>query len=501
MLKNKAKFLLLGATLVSMSACQSTSTSVNAGQNSPSVNEVKKQAYNGPRARIAVARFTDKSNNSRWWSKEIGDGMSDQLTTALVNTNRFIVLERQALDTVLAEQDLVTSGRVSVQSGAGYGAIEGAEIVIVASVTEFSDDSSGGSVGAGGFLGDVFSTVKAGFSNTHMAIDLRLIDTTTSRVLAATTVEGGSKDFDFTSAMYNLGDSFTHGSLSGWSNTPKEKALREIIEKGVQFILTKVPENFYRYDQNNTLAAGKTAPKFVAKVKAKPSVQANKSNNVRYDNDSSSSSRGMSLTSVQIAMAQAQLNCLGYLSDQEKEGVLTANTVKALKQFQRDASLTVNGELNETTNDALADTGCMNNTVGGAFSMIANAFVGASNTADEKYAAIDDNEFLEMPVREEQARGEFVISHAESESGMTEVEVIAKHFESGVALKKAYASLFKVEKSGVLADTPDYLKHDVVEPVNSGRYYLKVAAHQKFFAAGDVILKRGVKNVVTATLN
>lgn len=497
----KAKTLVLGATMVGLMACQSTSTTVTSGQNSPDINQVKQQAYNGPKARIAVARFTDKSNNHHWYSKEIGNGMSDQLTTSLVNTNRFIVLERSALDTVLSEQDLVTSGRVNADTGAGYGAIEGAEIVIVASVTEFDDGNSGGSIGGSGMLGSVFSSVKAGFSSSHMAIDIRLIDTTTSRILAATSVESGTKDFDLTGALYNIGDSFSSGALSGWSNTPKEKALREVIEKAVQFILTKVPEDFYRYNANNTLAAGKTAPKFVAKVKSNAPSSSTLTSNVDDDVVDSRSTSAMSLDSVKIAMAQAQLNCLGYLSDQEKEGKLTPNTVKALKKFQKDSGLTVNGELNKTTNNALADTGCMNNTVGGAFSMIANAFVGAEKTSDEEYARVDDNDFLLMPMREENERGKFAISHTDSESGMTEIEVIAKHAESGVALKKAHATLFKVNSSGNLADEPDYLRHDVVEPVNSGRYYLKVASHQKFFASGDVILKRGVKNVITATLN
>eukprot|EP00493_Phyllostaurus_siculus_P005367 UN05406 len=149
MLSSIQKTLLATALITSLSACQSTSTNVTSNKNSPDINEVSKQKYNGPKARIAVARFTDKSNNSRWWRKEIGEGMADQLTTALVGTNRFIVLERQALDAVLSEQDLAVSGRVSAQSGAAYGEIEGAEIVVVAAVTEFDDDSSGASVGSG----------------------------------------------------------------------------------------------------------------------------------------------------------------------------------------------------------------------------------------------------------------------------------------------------------------------------------------------------------------
>ncbi len=496
----KAKSLAIGSIMFGLMACQSTSTSVTSGQSSPNVNEVKQQQYNGPKARIAVARFTDKSNNRHWWTKEIGNGMSDQLMTSLVNTNRFIVLERQALDAVLSEQDLVTSGRVNAVTGAGYGEVEGAEIVIVASVTEFADGSSGGSVGGAGFLGDVFSSVKAGFSSTHMAIDMRLIDTTTSRVLAATSVESGSKDFDFSGALYNFGDSFTSGSLSGWSNTPKEKALREVIEKAVQFIVTKIPEDFYRYNANNTLTAGKKAPKHTAKVKSSK-TQNDSHNKDETVNDSSRSSRAMSLDSVSIAMAQAQLNCLGYLSDQEKEGRMTPNTVVAVKKFQQASGLTVNGDLNDTTRDALADTGCLNNSISGAMSMIASAFVGASETSDEEYDRIDNNDFLLVPTREDKDLGSLSIAHKESESGMTEIEVFAKHSESGVALTKAHATLFKVASDGVLADEPDYLQHDVVEPVNSGRYYLKVASHQKFFASGDVILRRGKKNIITATLN
>ena len=105
MLKKPQKLLLATLLTSALCACQSTSTNVTSGQDSPDINAAAKVQYNGPKARIAVARFTDKSNNSRWWRKEIGEGMADQLTTALVSTNRFIVLERQALDAVLSEQD------------------------------------------------------------------------------------------------------------------------------------------------------------------------------------------------------------------------------------------------------------------------------------------------------------------------------------------------------------------------------------------------------------
>jgi hypothetical protein len=57
-----------------------------------------------------------------------------------------------------------------------------------------------------------------------------------------------------------------------------------------------------------------------------------------------------------------------------------------------------------------------------------------------------------------------------------------------------------VNANGDLEDKPDYLKAQIAEPVNSGRYYLKFAALDKFYASGEVVLQRGVKNVVSVEL-
>lgn len=360
MLTTTKKVLLATLVASSLSACQSTSTKVTSNQDSPNINEVAQQQYNGPKARIAVARFTDKSNDSHWWRKEIGEGMADQLTTALVGTNRFIVLERQALDAVLSEQDLAASGRVSAASGAAYGEIEGAEIVVVAVVTEFDDDSSGASVGTGGFIGDVFSSVSAGFSGSHMAIDLRLIDTRTSRILAATSVEGGSKDFDFTSAATNFGGALVGGNLSGWSNTPKEKALREVIIKAVEFLQTKVPATYYRYNSNNTLAPGYTAPPPLTTTAAKSKAVAPVA---KVDVPTH---RMPHYEKMDLAMSRMNLVCLGYLKNQpdyeefETEDVkYDRQTVIALREYQQEKQLKVSGLADEATKKSLDESQCI----------------------------------------------------------------------------------------------------------------------------------------------
>ncbi|CAM3001632.1 CsgG/HfaB family protein [Pseudoalteromonas distincta] len=359
MLKAPQKLLLTALLTTTLSACQSTSTNVTSGQNSQDINAATQQQYNGPKARIAVSRFTDKSNNSKWWRKEIGDGMADQLTTALVSTNRFIVLERQALDAVLSEQDLAASGRVSASSGAAYGEIEGAEIVVIAAVTEFDDDSSGASVGSGGFMGDVFSSVSAGFSGSHMAIDLRLIDTRTSRILAATSVEGGSKDFDFTGAATNFGGALVGGNISGWSDTPKEKALREVIIKAVEFLETKIPDTYYRYNSNNTLASGYTAPPPLKVSKAKAVSKP-------VDNIEVPNHRMPHYEKLDLAMSRLNLMCLGYLRHQpnyeefETQDVeYDRKTVIALREYQQENKLAVTGLADAATKKSLDDSECI----------------------------------------------------------------------------------------------------------------------------------------------
>ncbi|MFC3033709.1 CsgG/HfaB family protein [Pseudoalteromonas fenneropenaei] len=354
--------ILITPLLSLLVACNSTSSGSSTftkQSSTPNVNEVAKQAYDGPKARIAVARFTDKSNNAYWYNKEIGDGMADQLTTALFNTNRFIVLERQALDAVTAEQDLAAMGRVSQDTAAAYGEIEGAEIVVVASVTEFKDNASGGSVGGGGWVGNMISTVSAGFSGAHMAVDIRLIDTRTSRILAATNIEGGTTDFDFSAAALNFGGSIMGGGLSGWSNTPKEKALREVIIKAVAFLEGKVPASYYRYDPNNQPVHGQAsvakAPVAAKKVQAKP-----------QDEFSVPTGRLTRVEKMNIAMSRIHLVCLGYLKNKPEYEDFEVDdvsydrpTVAALRAYQGENGFAVTGLADKTTKEALDKSECI----------------------------------------------------------------------------------------------------------------------------------------------
>jgi curli biogenesis system outer membrane secretion channel CsgG len=77
-----------------------------------------------------------------------------------------------------------------------------------------------------------------------LTIDVRVIDTRTSRVLATTTVEGTSTDFG--GGVLGAGVPFV-GALACWQRTPLEKPLRAAVAKAVSFIAEKTPANYYRH--------------------------------------------------------------------------------------------------------------------------------------------------------------------------------------------------------------------------------------------------------------
>jgi len=205
--------------------------------------------YSGPKARVAIADFDVKAAKA---TGEIGGGLREMLVTALINSNRFSVVERQVLNAIMQEQELSASG--AAQQGAGgpqRGRIKTADIIVTAAVTEFEPQASGGSAGIGGG-GSVASGVLGGLlgasmNKAHMALDIRVVDTSTSEVLAATRVQGQASDVAGGFMMGFMGNWALGGGLSAYANTPMEKAIRVCIIEAVRYILQVIPANYYKY--------------------------------------------------------------------------------------------------------------------------------------------------------------------------------------------------------------------------------------------------------------
>lgn len=207
--------ILVLTALIGACTSEATVVSSSGGQ---SITQVRNAPYNGPQYRIAVTGFDDKASTQPGLSA----GMRDMLADSLFNTGRFIVVEREHLSEVTKEQDLANTGRFRKDTAAPIGQLEGAQMLIRGTITEFQQDCKGGSV-------ILFSAKQA-----CIAINIRVLDAATGRVLNATTVQG-------TSANNGVGLVFAGGSLpiglGAFSNTPMEQAIRNCVETAVQYIV------------------------------------------------------------------------------------------------------------------------------------------------------------------------------------------------------------------------------------------------------------------------
>jgi len=125
---------------------------------------------------------------------DIGKGITDLLVTRLVKDGTYSVIERKAMDKILAEQNFSNSDRANPVSAAKLGKLLGVDAIIVGSITQFGNDTKNTKVGgAGGGLGGFglggFSHKK---SKAIVQIDARVVNIDTGEILVASEGKGES---------------------------------------------------------------------------------------------------------------------------------------------------------------------------------------------------------------------------------------------------------------------------------------------------------------------
>ena len=113
------------------------------------------QAPQGRKKRVAVFDFdyaTVKTNSAALFGTDIdiGKGIADLLVKNLVTDGTYSVIERKALDKILAEQNFSNSDRANPASAAKIGKILGLDAIIVGSITEFGNETKNTKIGGGG---------------------------------------------------------------------------------------------------------------------------------------------------------------------------------------------------------------------------------------------------------------------------------------------------------------------------------------------------------------
>src|ERR1051325_9636417 len=118
-----------------------------------------------------------------------------RMVAKLVKDGKYSVIERKALDKILAEQNFSNSDRANPATAAKIGQILGVDAIIMGSITKFGRDDKSKSYGGLGVGPRAFGIggIKKNEAKAVCAISARLVDTNTGEILAAVTGEGESK--------------------------------------------------------------------------------------------------------------------------------------------------------------------------------------------------------------------------------------------------------------------------------------------------------------------
>lgn len=189
------------------------------------------QAAAGGKKIVCVLDLEDKSSHSHSW-RNVGTGVAEMLVTALSETGKYTLIEREQLDKVIAEQKLGASGAVTAQTAAKIGRLLGAHYIITGAVTEFGVKDS--KIGVGG-LEKVLpfgGGAKVSKNTARAAIDVRAIDTTSAQIAAAAKGEGSKSSAEFKGDL-SIAPSFDFGK-DGFDETILGKAARKAVEDVVK---------------------------------------------------------------------------------------------------------------------------------------------------------------------------------------------------------------------------------------------------------------------------
>ncbi len=178
---------------------------------------------------------------------DIGKGIADMLVDRLVNDGTYSVIERKALDKVLAEQNFSNSDRADPTSAAKLARILGVDAIIVGSITQFGRDDKSTGVGGG-----VASRVSGRFgvggistksSKAVVQVTARMINTETAEILASAAGKGESKR-DSTSLLGAGGGSIAGGAgVDMRSSNFGETILGEATNDAVTQVAMKLKES------------------------------------------------------------------------------------------------------------------------------------------------------------------------------------------------------------------------------------------------------------------
>lgn len=204
----RAFAVVLGASLLGGCAAH---TSVKMRQD-VSANVTKKvdSKYTGPRRRVGVVDF---QNKTAYGQTRLGQAASDILITELVKTGKFIVIERDKMETLMREQKLGLSGAIDPATAAQMGKILGLNAIVTGAISNFGVRTTGSD----------YLLTQTKRQEASCTVDVRVVDTETGQVLYADSGKGVAKS--------GTGSFLGMGTRGNYNESLEGDALRAAISQ------------------------------------------------------------------------------------------------------------------------------------------------------------------------------------------------------------------------------------------------------------------------------
>lgn len=163
------------------------------------------------RKTVAVTRFdANDSLLARYGGYDVGGGLAEQLASELEGSGEFTVVENAELSNVRREQARAGDGLPPAHTSTQAARLLGAQFLVRSSITDFNETRQG---------------------DGHIWIDLRVIDTTTDRVVARIKAQ---RELGRTSpSIDGVGQNRTRFGYDAFQRSPLGRAAREAMTQAV----------------------------------------------------------------------------------------------------------------------------------------------------------------------------------------------------------------------------------------------------------------------------
>jgi curli biogenesis system outer membrane secretion channel CsgG len=221
----------------------------------------------GPKKLVTVMNFeygTVKSYVAQIFGsdQDIGKGISDMLVDKLLKDGKYRLIERSALDKILAEQNFSNSDRADSNTAAKIGKVLGVDAIIIGSITQFGRDDQHTNVGGGGYGLGRFGLGGVGASKAKAVVGItaRVINVSTGEILAS--VQGTGESTRSGTSLIGGGGGWTGGGGGGLdmgSSNFANTILGEATHKAVDDVGAKLDEEADKIPARTLVISGVVA--------------------------------------------------------------------------------------------------------------------------------------------------------------------------------------------------------------------------------------------------